>query len=78
MGGIGIPFSHGHPNFELFLDSSPDRWGRVLMQRREAQQAKADKRDVRPNYLLGVYDQHRMGALRFRLSEDSPLIETQI
>lgn len=23
-------------NFGLFLDSSPDRWGRVLMQRREA------------------------------------------
>ena len=24
------------PNFGLFLDSSPDRWGRVLMERREA------------------------------------------
>ena len=23
-------------NFGLFLDSSPDRWGRVLMKRREA------------------------------------------
>jgi serine/threonine-protein kinase HipA len=71
----------GHPNFELFLDSSPDRWGRVLMQRREAQQAKADKRDIRPlmesDYLLGVYDQHRMGALRFRLSEDSPFLDDQ-
>ncbi len=71
----------GHPNFGLFLDSSPDRWGRVLMQRREAQQAKADKRDIRPliesDYLLGVYDQHRMGALRFRLSEDTPFLDDQ-
>jgi serine/threonine-protein kinase HipA len=30
----------GRENFGLFLDSSPDRWGRVLMQRREAQQAR--------------------------------------
>ena len=26
----------GKPNYGLFLDSSPDRWGRVLMDRREA------------------------------------------
>ena len=32
----------GHDNFGLFLDSSPDRWGRVLMQRREAQQLVID------------------------------------
>ena len=62
----------GHDNFGLFLDSSPDRWGRVLMQRREAWVAKTEKREVRPllesDYLLGVYDAHRMGALRFRLN----------
>ena len=28
------------PNFGLFLDSCPDRWGRVLMQRRERLRAK--------------------------------------
>lgn len=71
----------GHDNFGLFLDSSPDRWGRVLMQRREAQQAKAEERDVRTlmesDYLLGVYDGHRMGALRFRLSEDTPFLDNQ-
>ena len=33
-------------NFGLFLDSSPDRWGRVLMQRREAQQAQTEDRDI--------------------------------
>ena len=71
----------GHENFGLFLDSSPDRWGRILMQRRETQQAKAEKRDVAPlmesDYLLGVYDGHRMGALRFRLSEDGPFLDDQ-
>lgn len=66
-------------NFGLFLDSSPDRWGRVLMQRREAQQARTEKREVRPllesDYLLGVYDGHRMGALRFRLGDDQPFLD---
>lgn len=71
----------GHDNFGLFLDSSPDRWGRVLMQRREAQQAQTEDRDIRTlmesDYLLGVYDGHRMGALRFRLSEDTPFLDNQ-
>lgn len=71
----------GHDNFGLFLDSSPDRWGRVLMQRREAQQARAGERNVRPllesDYLLGVYDDHRMGALRFRLGDDEPFLDNQ-
>lgn len=71
----------GHDNFGLFLDSSPDRWGRVLMQRREAQQAKAEDRDIHTlmesDYLLGVYDGHRMGALRFRLFEDGPFLDNQ-
>ncbi len=66
-------------NFGLFLDSSPDRWGRLLMQRREAQQARTEKREVRPllesDYLLGVYDGHRMGALRFRLGDDQPFLD---
>ncbi len=56
-------------NFNIFLDSSPDRWGRVLMDRREAQLAREEGRVVRnlleSDYLLGVYDEHRIGALRF-------------
>ena len=59
-------------NFGLFLDSCPDRWGRVLMDRREAAQAKSEKRTARnlveSDYLLGVFDAHRMGALRFKLN----------
>ncbi len=57
-------------NFGVFLDSSPDRWGRILMDRREAILAREEKRKERTllesDYLLGVYDEHRMGALRFR------------
>lgn len=72
---------NSHGNFGLFLDSSPDRWGRVLMQRREALQAQSESRNVRPlfesDYLLGVYDAHRMGALRFRLSVDGPFLDDQ-
>lgn len=58
------------PNFGLFLDSSPDRWGRLLMRRREAilarKEGRASRRLGESDYLLGVYDLNRMGALRFR------------
>jgi len=59
-------------NFGVFLDSSPDRWGQTLMRRREALQAKDQKRPPRTLYawdfLLGVQDVTRQGALRFRIS----------
>jgi serine/threonine-protein kinase HipA len=58
-------------NFGIFLDSSPDRWGQTLMKRREALQAKDEKRPPRALYawdfLMGVQDLTRQGALRFRL-----------
>ena len=67
------------PNFGLFLDSSPDRWGRVLMKRREAVLAKTEQRPVRTlhesDFLLGVYDMHRMGALRFKLDPDGVFVD---
>lgn len=57
-------------NFGIFLDSSPDRWGQTLMKRREALQAKDEKRPPRTlhawDFLIGVQDQTRQGALRFR------------
>ena len=59
-------------NFGIFLDSSPDRWGQTLMKRREALQAKDEKRTPRTLYawdfLIGVQDFTRQGALRFRLA----------
>lgn len=50
-------------NFGLFLDSSPDRWGRLVLKRREAALArKGSRKEIRlqeTDFLLGVYDQHR-------------------
>ena len=58
-------------NFGIFMDSSPDRWGRLLMRRREAAMARLEGRKEQllfeTDYLLGVYDQHRMGAIRFKI-----------
>lgn len=69
------------PNFGVFLDSSPDRWGRVLQKRREALCARAEKRAERSlyesDYLLGVHDKHRMGALRFKESTSGPFLGDQ-
>jgi serine/threonine-protein kinase HipA len=51
-------------------DSAPDTWGRQLMQRAERRRAEAEKRTVRTlselDYLLGISDETRLGALRFR------------
>jgi serine/threonine-protein kinase HipA len=59
-------------NFGVFLDSSPDRWGQTLMKRREALLAKDQKRPAKTLYawdfLIGVQDATRQGALRFRPS----------
>jgi len=70
--------SEGKSNFGIFLDSSPDRWGRVLMDRREAILARSEGRKARTlfetDYLLGVFDGHRMGALRFKENEDGDFL----
>jgi serine/threonine-protein kinase HipA len=68
----------GRENFGVFLDSSPDRWGRTLLQRREAQLARREGRNERRltelDYLLGVYDGHRLGGLRYRIG-DGPFLD---
>jgi len=65
-------------NFGIFLDSSPDRWGRILMKRREAVAARSEGRPERTlresDYLLGVTDYHRMGALRFKEEPNGPFL----
>ncbi|MBN2595889.1 MAG: HipA domain-containing protein [Marinifilaceae bacterium] len=65
-------------NFGIFLDSSPDRWGRLLMRRREAALARIEDRPAKTlfetDYLLGVYDKHRMGAIRFKDSIDGEFL----
>lgn len=65
-------------NFGIFLDSSPDRWGRVLMKRREAILARVENRQAKTllesDYLLGVYDENRVGGLRFKINEPGPFL----
>ena len=59
--------------FGVFEDSCPDRWGRGGMKRREAIIAKKEERKPRnlseADYLIGVYDENRMGGLRFSTSK---------
>ncbi len=75
----GPQFPNGKENFGMFLDSMPDSWGRTLMQRREPQLAEEEGRapvklhDI--DYLLGVYDDSRMGALRFKTDPGGPFLE---
>ncbi|MBQ7631195.1 MAG: HipA domain-containing protein [Paludibacteraceae bacterium] len=66
-------------NFGLFLDSSPDRWGRVLLDRRESLRAKEEQRAPEhlheSDYLLGVFDESRMGAIRVKLDPDGAFLD---
>lgn len=68
------------PNFGVFTDSSPDRWGRMLIKRREALRAREGKRPERrlleSDFLLGVHDGSRMGALRFKADPNGPFLDS--
>lgn len=75
----GRHFTHGEKvNFGIFTDSAPDRWGRTLMDRRASIKARISNellpRLLESDYLLGVYDGHRMGALRFKLEGSGPFL----
>ena len=65
-----FPTSRNQAIFGSIGDSAPDTWGRRLMQRSERRLAEKEKRPVRTlteaDYLLGVSDETRLGALRFR------------
>jgi serine/threonine-protein kinase HipA len=67
--------------FGLFTDSCPDRWGRLLMKRKEAIDARKEDRKPRTltesDFLLGVYDESRMGALRFSLEEGGEFLSNE-
>jgi len=75
----GPQYPNGKENFGVFMDSMPDTWGRTLMKRRAAQLSKEAGRPMPVLYdidfLLGVYDETRMGALRFKLDNDGPFLD---
>jgi serine/threonine-protein kinase HipA len=70
--------------FGAIGDSAPDRWGRALIQREERRKAREERRTPRTllevDYLLGVSDITRQGALRFAESKGGPFfaIGTQV
>jgi serine/threonine-protein kinase HipA len=72
--------AEGSSNFGVFQDASPDRWGRMLMDRRldRLKRAGAMPRSARlreSDYLLGVHDVFRAGALRFRLNDAGDFLD---
>jgi len=75
----GPQYPNQKENFGIFLDSMPDTWGRTLMKRRAAQIAKDNNEKPQTLYdidfLLGVYDESRMGALRFKTDPNGDFLD---
>ncbi|RFO97779.1 toxin HipA [Rhodoferax lacus] len=70
----------GHTNFGVFADASPDRWGRLLMRRRLEREQRSGLvgKAVRlheSDYLLGVHDAFRVGALRLRPDDAGDFVD---
>lgn len=67
--------------FGTLGDSAPDTWGRELMRRAERRSAEREGRPVRTlhetDYLLGVSDFTRLGALRFKLEGQEEFLSPQ-
>ena len=60
----------GKQNFGMFLDSTPDRWGKMLLDRKERGRTLHES-----DYLLGVFDDSRMGALRFKTDPSGDFLD---
>lgn len=75
----GSQYPNKKDNFGIFLDSMPDTWGRTLMKRRAAQWARENNIKTPTLYdidfLLGVYDASRMGALRFKTDPNGDFLD---
>jgi len=74
--------AQGSETFGVFSDASPDRWGRLLMRRRLERDQRAGRvaKTVRlheSDYLLGVHDAFRVGALRFRLDDSGDFLDNR-
>ncbi len=78
LGGGPQHTQQGRALFGALGDSAPDRWGRNLIQRDERRRAQAEVRAPRSlgevDFLLGVGDIARPGALRFKETADGPFL----
>ena len=74
----GRQYPSGKNIFGLFADASPDRWGRVLMNKRErilaGKEGRKSSKLYDSDYMLGVYDETRMGGIRFKIVPDGPFL----
>jgi serine/threonine-protein kinase HipA len=65
----------------IFTDAAPDRWGRTLLERREALGARRERRRQQQldewDFLVGVNDATRMGALRLVRPSDGAFVDDE-
>ena len=68
----------GREMYGFMEDMAPDRWGRTLIQRRELIDARKENRSRRnlfpTDYILGVHDKGRTGAIRVKLNPEGPFL----
>ena len=57
--------------FGLFQDAAPDSWGRKIIRRREKRGSLRES-----DYLLGVFDLTRVGALRFKIEGSNVFVNS--
>lgn len=74
--------AHPRDKFGIFSDSSPDRWGRLLMKRRLERDIRSGSqaegtRLFESDYLLGGHDLYRVGALRFKLEDNGEFLDNR-
>ena len=66
--------------FGFVKDSFPDRWGRLLLDRRERLTAQSERRLIRKptdyDYLTGIEDFTRMGGIRYKEEDSDDYINT--
>jgi serine/threonine-protein kinase HipA len=78
LGPGAFQTSPGTALHDVLKDSAPDRWGRTLIMRASRRADAAAQRATRTlneiDFLLGVNDEAREGALRFAESEGGPFL----
>ena len=71
----------GADMFGCFSDAMPDRWGRLLMNRREQLDAQKQNRQPKTltafDLLSGVDDYSRIGGFRFKTDPDGPFLNEE-
>lgn len=76
----GFQYSQEEHVFGFVSDTLPDRWGRRLLERKEQTEAIEEKRPKRTlysyDYLVGIDDSLRMGALRLKKDPDGEFLNS--